>query len=92
MVKNCANPDCGAEFLYLHEGELFVIPFSDHVENYWLCPLCAPSMRVAYDASQGARVVPRVQALDPVLPMIHAGMRKPVTSDTKSRNLPSQVA
>jgi hypothetical protein len=23
MLSFCANPDCGAEFLYLHEGEVF---------------------------------------------------------------------
>ncbi len=88
MVKNCANPDCGAEFLYLHEGELFVIASPDHhVDNYWLCPLCAPSMRVVYDASQGARLVPRIRVLHSVRPLIHAGMRKAPTSGTALRTM-----
>ncbi len=58
MVHFCANRDCDAEFLYLHEGVLFVIELpGDGVEYYWLCPSCAPIMRVVCDASGDAKVV-----------------------------------
>jgi hypothetical protein len=58
MVTNCANPNCSAEFLYLHEGEVFVIELPDNsVEHYWLCPSCARYLRVAYDESGGVKVV-----------------------------------
>lgn len=64
MVTNCVNPDCDAEFLYLHEGELFVIKLPDNgVEPYWLCPSCAPYMRVVYDPSGGAKVVAKAGLL-----------------------------
>jgi hypothetical protein len=60
MVFNCANPACSAEFLYLYEGELFVIELPNRtVQRYWLCAACAPSMRVVYDPGEGVKVVPR---------------------------------
>jgi hypothetical protein len=60
MLLNCTNPNCSAEFLYLYEGELFLIELPNRaVERYWLCRECSQSMGVIYDASQGARMVPR---------------------------------
>jgi hypothetical protein len=60
MLLNCANPNCSAEFLYLYEGELFLIELPNRtVERYWLCRDCSLFMGVIYDASQGARIVPR---------------------------------
>ena len=60
MVSNCANPDCGAEFLYLHEGTVFTIELPDKsVQCYWLCKSCARHMRVVYDPSEGVKVVAR---------------------------------
>lgn len=72
MVTNCANPDCDAEFLYLHEGELFVIELPDKgAAHYWLCPSCAPYMRVVYDPSEGAKVVAKSGVADVARSSIH---------------------
>ena len=60
MLLNCANPNCSAEFLYLYDGELFVIELPNRtVERYWLCRECAGSMTVNYVARDGVRVIPR---------------------------------
>ena len=67
MLLNCANPDCSAEFLYLHEGELFVIELPNRaVERYWLCRECSRSMGVTYNPSEGVRVIPREVAKESV--------------------------
>jgi hypothetical protein len=82
MVSYCANPNCGAEFLYLHEGELFIIELPhDGVEHYWLCPACARYLRVVYDISEGAKVVPKARVLTA---NSSAGrpIRKPAPSET----------
>jgi hypothetical protein len=58
MLFNCVNPDCGADFLYLYEGELIVIELPDRtVRRYWLCGACAPYMRVVYDPCEGVKLV-----------------------------------
>lgn len=61
MLLNCANPNCTAEFLYLYEGELFLIELPDRtVQRYWLCGACARSMRVVYDViEKTVKVLPR---------------------------------
>jgi hypothetical protein len=47
MVSHCANPACGAPFLYFSEGKLIVLKqrFSSvkntQVELFWLCNRCA---------------------------------------------------
>ncbi len=45
MVSSCANPECGAPFLYFGSGRLYVFePDEDsdfRVESYWLCGKCA---------------------------------------------------
>ncbi len=65
MLLTCANPNCTAEFLYLHEGELFLIELSDRtVQRYWLCGACAPSMRVVYDPAEGIKLVPKDAATE----------------------------
>jgi hypothetical protein len=52
MVSRCANPDCGAPFLYLRQGKLFVMPrpgFSarhSRVEYFWLCGNCAGNLTI----------------------------------------------
>jgi hypothetical protein len=55
VLAKCANPACGAHFLYLHEGRIFNFPFSDdgtpgkglgRVEHFWLCGRCAASLTV----------------------------------------------
>lgn|GEM_PF-1175736 len=58
MLAKCANPACGAHFLYLHEGRIFNFPFSEdgtpgkalgRVEHFWLCSRCAASLTVVMD-------------------------------------------
>jgi hypothetical protein len=55
MVSRCANPDCGAPFLYLRPGKLFVMPRSgfstrrSRVEYFWLCGNCAGKMTIGGD-------------------------------------------
>lgn len=64
-VSNCANPECNAEFLYLHEGELFVIELPDKsVAYYWLCPSCATYLRVVFDPVEGAKVIANLDTQD----------------------------
>jgi hypothetical protein len=83
MVSFCANPDCGAEFLYLHEGELFVIELSHNgAEYYWLCPSCAHDMRVVYDPSEGAKVEAKSDILDAARSTVLRAIKKPAGSET----------
>ena len=52
MVSQCANPDCGAPFLYLRQGKLFAIPRPgfpprhSRVEYFWLCGNCAGKLKI----------------------------------------------
>lgn len=52
MVSQCANPDCGAPFLYLREGKLFAVrrpglsARQGRVEYFWLCGNCAGRLGV----------------------------------------------
>ncbi len=52
MVSRCANPDCGAPFLYLRTGKLFVMPRSgfstrhSRVEYFWLCGNCSGNLTI----------------------------------------------
>lgn len=47
MVSQCANPKCGAPFLYLREGRLIALRhraqprLPERVEFFWLCGKCA---------------------------------------------------
>ena len=60
MIFECANPNCSAEFVHLHESELFLIELQDRiVHRYWLCGACAPHMCVVADPIGGVRIVPR---------------------------------
>jgi hypothetical protein len=58
MVTKCANPDCGAPFLYLRHGRLFAIPRpgaslrAANIEYFWLCGNCAG--RLTIDSRRGA--------------------------------------
>jgi hypothetical protein len=83
MVSFCANPECGAEFLYLHEGELFVIELPhDGVECYWLCAACARDLRVVYNLPEGAKVVPKATVLHAANSSAGRAIRKPAASET----------
>lgn len=93
MVSNCSNPDCGTEFLYLYDGELFVLKLPNKgVEYYWLCPSCSPYMRVIYDTGQRAvAVVTRSGVLDAVRSVVRMAIKKPVASETVYRGSSRKV-
>lgn len=60
MVRYCANPGCNAEFLYLHEGELYIFhPPNEHARYFWLCAACCLYLKIKFDASGEATVVAR---------------------------------
>lgn len=51
MVQNCANPICHAEFSSLNSGDLYALErHSMPTEFFWLCPVCAGQMTLAFDA------------------------------------------
>ena len=61
MVNNCANPQCNKPLHYLRDGRVFVFDVASarlgpdgkrarHLEHYWLCGDCSPSMIVERDA------------------------------------------
>jgi hypothetical protein len=76
MVARCANPECGAPFLYLRDGKLFAMPRpsasvrATRVEYFWLCGNCAGKLRV--DSFLEGRVppVPRLET--------HADIEQPL--------------
>ncbi len=83
MVSNCVNPDCTNEFLYLRDGELFVVKSQQSVEYFWLCSSCAKKYQVVYDGSGR----PQLVAHDDNLPS-----KKPAHSDTNSRAIAAQMS
>lgn len=49
MVSQCANPECGAKFLYFRDGQVVAVePREDSpksaVELFWLCKDCVQHM------------------------------------------------
>lgn len=50
MLAKCANPLCGAHFLYLKQGRIYNVPVYEtdarscmgprRVEHFWLCSAC----------------------------------------------------
>ncbi len=73
MVSKCANPNCPASFLYLHQGKLFRMAVEtgktdglspetrraqSHVQFYWLCDDCSATMTLAYKQGLGVLAVP----------------------------------
>ncbi len=66
MVSQCANPDCGAPFLYLREGRLVAVRRGEgrraRVEFFWLCGACASHLRLETATNGASTLVPVVQA------------------------------
>jgi hypothetical protein len=75
MVSQCANPNCGAPFVYLREGKLFVIPRPSlparhsTVECFWLCKNCARKLTITSSHDCEVHVVPG--------PANRAGLKQP---------------
>jgi hypothetical protein len=63
MVSQCANPGCGAEFLYFHDGRLFAAPRRNSpagIEYFWLCAHCARNVDLKFsERDDEPRIVPR---------------------------------
>ena len=65
MVSHCANPGCGAQFLYFGEGHLIAVrratasPEGATVEFFWLCGECASYLDLEVPRDGGPHVVPR---------------------------------
>ena len=69
MLSKCANPDCNAKFLFLHQGKLFQLSptreirkASPHIarsllERFWLCDRCSQTMTIIWRDTH-AEVVP----------------------------------
>jgi hypothetical protein len=83
VLAKCANPACGAHFLYLHEGRIFNFPFSDdgtpgkglgRVEHFWLCGRCAASLTVVMN--EGSALV-RFRRLELTDGQAHSQPRQP---------------
>ena len=70
MVNNCANPGCNKPLHYLRDGRIFVFEVtgdtigsdgkrSRHLEHYWLCGDCAPTMILERDVDAGVQLMPK---------------------------------
>jgi hypothetical protein len=70
MVSECANPGCGAQFLYFGEGKLVTLrrpvqsPSGSHVEFFWLCGDCARHMDLEVTSDGEMNVVPLDRSLE----------------------------
>ena len=70
MVNNCANPQCNKPLHYLRDGRIFVFDVlgdgigadgkrSRHMEHYWLCGDCAPTLQLERHSTEGIKILPR---------------------------------
>ena len=70
MVNNCANPTCNKPLHYLRDGRIFVFEVmgdtvgadgkrSRHLEHYWLCGDCAPTMVLERNPNDGVQLMPK---------------------------------
>lgn len=65
MVSACANPKCGAEFLYFGQGQLVAVPrqgkslTESNVEFFWLCGDCAGHLNLKVALNGTMNLVPR---------------------------------
>ena len=87
MLSKCANPGCGARFLYLNRGKLFRIPRqaadgskenlpdnkkpTQRLEYFWLCSECAGEMTLAFRKGVGIVPVPNQGLALPTLFLRH---------------------
>ena len=67
MVDKCANPKCNKPLHYLRDGRVFVFEVASanigpdgkrmrHMEHYWLCGDCEPTMIVEYGRENGVSI------------------------------------
>ena len=72
MLAKCANPVCGAHFLYLNQGRIYNVPvygtneksclWPQRVEHFWLCSACCATLTLVLRDGQ-----PNVQERHPLL-------------------------
>jgi len=79
MLSKCANPECSAQFRYLHQGKMFCLIPTPRVaassygsldflyERFWLCDRCSKEMKVTWDGMRAkvVRLVAGNRALPP---------------------------
>lgn len=85
MVSHCANPDCGNEFLYLRDGELFVVKSQQQpsANYYWLCSSCASHLRIINDPRHGVLISARSATAELDGGAIPAAIRKAPKSEVQ---------
>lgn len=65
MVSQCANPECGAQFLYFGRGQLITVRHHQHsaagsdVEFFWLCGDCVTRWSLEVGLNGSMNLVPR---------------------------------
>jgi len=64
MVSQCANPECGAKFLYFRGGQVVAVePREDSpgsvIELFWLCKDCVQRMTMKIRPNGSMDLVPR---------------------------------
>ena len=88
MLSKCANPECSAVFLYLHEGKIFYLAPTPEVqiatgmqhpnlhERFWLCSQCSKVMTLVWSGTQ-VKLVPKPAPAKPkeVLPQSSAPIK-----------------
>ena len=67
MVSQCANPECGAKFLYFRDGQVVAVEPRENspksaVELFWLCNDCVQRMRMKVGPNGCMNLVPRYVA------------------------------
>ena len=65
MVSQCANPECGAPFLYFRQGKLIALRHRGEtvrvgrVELFWLCRECANHITLEVKLQGGLKLIPK---------------------------------
>ncbi len=74
MISCCANPACGKPLHYLREGRIYIFECvvgtdgrgkagQRHLEHYWLCGACIPTLALVQDAQGRVHLLPRRDVL-----------------------------
>jgi len=63
MVSQCANPECGAEFLYFGDGQLVAVEPRVNSSNstpelFWLCGNCIQHMKMKVGTNGSMDLIP----------------------------------
>jgi hypothetical protein len=81
MLSKCANPECGENFRYLHDGKIFRLSPTTEVhiaagtfkpalhERFWLCGRCSKNMTLVWGGTQVRLMPVTVKVVVPLLPL-----------------------